>query len=157
MRKTLTCGALILFFASFLAGCSVFNPYSDEFQCPHVDKGECTSLQNAYERSISPAVDIDDEPHPDKADTPAGEKTAAAGTKDQKEQGEGARYDYQTNLYSKMSSLIQNPRSPMVAAPDVMRVLMMSYTGPGNDLYNYRFVYIFATEPKWVYSTTQIE
>jgi len=159
MRKTVTCGVLILFVISFLAGCAVFNPYSDEFQCPHVDKGECTSMQNAYEKSISTeADDIDDESHLERADKCTNcvkDKKTAAGEK--KEQKEDARYDYQKKLYNKISSLIKNPRSPMVAAPNVMRVLMMSYTGPGNDLYSYRFVYIFVTEPKWIYSTTQID
>jgi len=152
MRKTLRYGILILCFAWTLTGCAVFNPYNDEFQCPDVDKGECTSMQNAYKKSISPLE------RKDKCgDCVKDRKDKTVTKKETKETTEDIRYNYQNNLYNKMTALIQNPQSPMVAAPDVMRVLIMSYTGPENILYSYRYVYVFVTEPKWIYSTTQIK
>ena len=150
MRKIVICNILILSFIWCLTGCAIFNPYNNEFQCPDVDKGECISMQDAYGKSISSDLERKDKCTDCAQDT----KTTATA---EKETIEDAHYNYQENLYNKMILLMQNPRSPMVAAPDVMRVLIMSYTGPENILYSYRYVYVFVTEPKWIYSTTQVK
>jgi hypothetical protein len=42
-----------------------------------------------------------------------------------------------------------------VIPPDVVRVLIPSYTGADNELFSTRYVYFFATEPKWSISTTK--
>ena len=162
MRKIVFYGMLGLFLVWGLAGCSVLNPYGSEFQCPDVDKGKCVSMQKAYNGSLSPEQDVDESGlvHNDKCTDCAkdGEGTQKAETAaaDTKKTTENSRYNYQSTLYNKIAAIIGNPLSPMVAAPNVMRVLIMSYTGPENILYSYRYVYTFVTEPKWIYSTTVI-
>jgi type IV conjugative transfer system lipoprotein TraV len=139
MRRRIVSISLFVVFILCFTGCAVFNPYSDEFQCPNVDKGECISMQNAYEKSISSEQDNTDDESLQRDDecTDCAE-TGKSTTDTQKETTKNAGYNYQKSLYNKMISLIQNSRSPMVAAPDVMRVLIMAYTGPGNILYSYR-------------------
>jgi len=39
---------LVVVMTTFMAGCSAM-PYKTEFSCPEGEKGQCTSVQNAYE------------------------------------------------------------------------------------------------------------
>jgi conjugal transfer pilus assembly protein TraV len=38
----------------------------------------------------------------------------------------------------------------MVVAPKVMRVLMLPYEGQDEELYLYRYAYIFTDRPRWI-------
>ena len=162
MRKITISNILFLSLVWCFTGCAILNPYESEFQCPNIDKGECTSIHDAYEKSLVSGQDkVEGESGLERKDGCSDcvkdkETVAATGEKAKKTTGD-ISYDYQKSLYNKMISLIRDSRSPMVATPDVMRVLIMSYTGSENILYSYRYVYVFVTEPKWIYSTTQIE
>ena len=129
----------------FLAtGCaSVFNPYDSEFQCPDTDKGRCVSISEAYEMSVS-----------EKDPRPVNDLARAVPQESNPENGPmGMKYDYLTRKYEKMAALIGKPTTPLVVPPDVVRVLILSYTGDDNQLFGYRYVYFFATEPGWVISS----
>ncbi|MDA8403509.1 MAG: type IV conjugative transfer system lipoprotein TraV [Desulfobacteraceae bacterium] len=145
----------LLAFGPVLSGCSALvSPYSTTFQCPDSDKGKCVSVQTAYDESIdaNPLVKnptceaCDKEKNEKNAEKADGEKadTAAANIK----------YDYQDVLYKKLTSIIDAPGTPMVIPPDVVRVLIPSYTGTDNELFSARYVYFFATEPKWSMSAS---
>jgi conjugal transfer pilus assembly protein TraV len=138
-----------------LTGCSALvSPYSTTFQCPDSDKGKCVSVQTAYDESIddNPLVkdatceECDEEKNEKNTDKTDGEiaDTPAANT---------LKYDYQDVLYKKLTSIIDAPETPMVIPPDVVRVLIPSYTGTDNELFSSRYVYFFATEPKWSITT----
>ena len=138
-----------------LSGCSALvSPYSTTFQCPDSDKGKCVSVQTAYDESIddNPLVkeatceECDEEKNEKNAEKTDGEK---AGTP----AANNLKYDYQDVLYKKLTSIIDAPETPMVIPPDVVRVLIPSYTGTDNELFSARYVYFFATEPKWSIST----
>ena len=129
----------------FLAtGCaSVFNPYDSEFQCPDTDKGQCVSIPEAYEMSVS-----------EKDPWSVNDLARAVPPGSNPENGPiGMKYDYLTTKYEKMAALIGKPTTPLVVPPDVVRVLILSYTGDDNQLFGYRYVYFFATEPGWVISS----
>jgi conjugal transfer pilus assembly protein TraV len=137
-----------------LTGCSALvSPYSTTFQCPDSDKGKCVSVQTAYDESI------DDNPLVKEATCEEcdEEKNKKYTDKDKKASAEPAanklKYDYQDVLYKKLTSIIDAPETPMVIPPDVVRVLIPSYTGTDNELFSARYVYFFATEPKWSIST----
>ena len=140
-------------------GCAkVFNPYESEFQCPPTDKGRCMSIPDAYEQSISgenpPAENERALRRPRvSARLQREAPTATAAPDAYTRTTEEARYDYLSRKYDKMAALIGNPVTPVVAPPDVIRVLILSYTGADNHLFGYRYVYFFATQPRWILSS----
>lgn len=123
--------AVIFFVGIIFSGCSIFNPYKSEFTCPDTYKGKCVSAVTAYNESIGNSPNLSPELHSD------------------------LEYNYRTSLYNKLASMIHKPATPIALPPKVMRTLILSYTGSDNDLYSYRYVYFFATEPKWIFSTTK--
>jgi len=142
----------MLFFAT---GCaSVFNPYDSEFQCPDTDKGQCVSIPRAYEMSVS--GDDPGNTNTNESKSPeAGTRLAKAAPETGNSEDEAAdiRYDYLNRKYEKMAALIGKPATPLVVPPDVVRVLILSYTGNDSHLFGYRYVYFFATEPGWILSS----
>ena len=104
-----------------LTGC--LNPYAGDFNCPKTDNGKCVSVEDAYYES----------------------KGSLLGT--QAQPGSG---DYQEALYDRMAGLLKEPETPMVVAPKVMRVLMLPYEGKDEELYLYRYAYIFTDRPRWI-------
>jgi conjugal transfer pilus assembly protein TraV len=104
-----------------LSGC--LNPYAGDFNCPETDNGKCVSVEDAYYES----------------------KGRLIGTPGQIESG-----DYQEALYGRMAGLLKEPETPMVVAPKVMRVLMLPYEGQDEELYLYRYAYIFTDRPRWI-------
>jgi conjugal transfer pilus assembly protein TraV len=155
-----------------LGGCSaVVSPYNSTFQCPETDKGKCVSVQAAYKESVdNPLIKAD----PGSAKEPADKPATTMVVKDHKPPCEtcgnegrrpepietpditpsrDAKYTYQDAFYRKLTALIEQPSTPVVVPPDVVRVLILSYTGSENELFTYRYVYFFATNPKWIIST----
>lgn len=104
-----------------LTGC--LNPYAGDFNCPETDNGKCVSVEDAYHES----------------------KGRLIGTPGPSDSG-----DYQEALYGRMARLLKEPETPMVAAPKVMRVLMLPYEGNDEELYLYRYAYIFTDRPRWI-------
>jgi len=146
-----------------LTGCSALvSPYSTTFQCPDSDKGKCVSVQTAYDESIddNPLVkeqvceDCEEKETSDekKMEIHTSDKTPADTSA-----VNSAKYDYQNALYKKLTSIIDQPETPLVIPPDVMRVLIPSYTGTDNEWFSARFVYFFVTEPKWSMSAATEE
>lgn len=106
-----------------LSGC--LNPYAGDFNCPKTDNGKCVSVEDAYYES----------------------KNGFIGTP-----GQTSSDDYQEALYSRMVGLLKQPETPLVAPPKVMRVLMLPYEGKDEELYLYRYAYIFTDRPRWILS-----
>ena len=155
----------LLAFGPVLSGCSALvSPYSTTFQCPDSDKGKCVSVQTAYDESIdaNPLVKeatceaCDEEKsdkNPEKTETDAEKADEESNTP----AGNDLKYNYQDVLYKKLTSIIDQPQTPLVIPPDVVRVLIPSYTGTDNELFSARYVYFFATEPQWSISTATEE
>jgi len=143
---------LLLIFAFLFSGCSTLvSPYSSKLQCPNTYKGKCVSVQTAYAESIdNPLVRERSK-----------KKVAPLKTCEKKDRDKAAlkkvdpKYEYHEALYRKLASMIEKPSTPIVVPPEVVRVLILSYTGSENELFSYRYVYFFATEPKWIISTTK--
>ncbi len=106
-----------------LSGC--LNPYAGDFNCPKTNNGKCVSVEDAYYES----------------------KNGFIGT-----QGETSSDDYQEALYGRMAGLLKQPETPMVAPPKIMRVLMLPYEGKDEELYLYRYAYIFTDRSHWILS-----
>ena len=136
MRKLIFYLFLSLVFA--LTGCAgAMNPYSSSFSCPHFKNGRCVSVETAYKDST-------DGKYQDLW------KESGAGTSKKEEVAPTEANLYQSALYSRLNGLLKSPVSPMVVPPQVMRVLILPYTGRDNELYMGRYVYLFLSGPKWL-------
>lgn len=152
---------MMLFGGLSFSGCTALvSPYNSEFQCPTMDKGKCVSVKTAYDESVdNPLVRDGDEPCSCDED-----KNKDKDKDKKKDSGQlspglapvnrGPKSDFENAMYQRLASLISEPTPPLVAPPEVMRVLILSYTGSDNNLFSFRYVYFFATDPKWIFSTT---
>ena len=136
MRKLIFYFLLAVAFA--LAGCAgAMNPYSSSFSCPNFKNGKCVSVEDAYKDST-------DGKYQDLW------KESGAG-KSKKVKAAPTEADlYQSALYGRLNGLLKSPVSPMVVPPQVMRVLILPYTGRDNELYMERYVYLFLSGPRWL-------
>ena len=133
MRKLIFYFLVSLAFA--LSGCAgVMNPYHSSFSCPNYKNGKCVSVEEAYKEST-------------------GQTYHDLWTKGQLGKAAPSEADrYQSALYGRLSGLLRSPVSPVVVPPQVMRVLILPYTGRDNELYMQRYVYLFLSDPKWLLS-----
>jgi conjugal transfer pilus assembly protein TraV len=134
---------LFLVFVCTALGCgAIFNPYSSKFNCPETYKGKCVSVNTAYEESVR-----------DPANVNADEKEEKKKGKSQEEKGVGEKSPeklYEEALFKELTGLIDDPRTPMVAPPRVVRVLLLPYRGENNELFMLRYVYFFVDEHRWI-------
>lgn len=126
--------------ALLLCGCStVLNPYQSSFNCPETENGKCVSVQTAYRESLNPLVKSEGEGCAD-----CGKEKPAEMDATPEEQG------YRAALLSRLTGLLREPETPMVAPPQVMRVLLMPYKGDGGELFMPRYAYFFVDRPSWI-------
>lgn len=127
-----------------LCGCSaVLNPYQSSFNCPEADKGKCVSVQQAYSDSLNPLV---------KPESGAGEGECHECGKDKPVTSGTGREEaeYRGALFKRLSGLLNEPETPLVAPPQVMRVLLLPYRGDGGELFMPRYAYFFLDRPQWI-------
>lgn len=135
-----------------VAGCSVVMPYESEFSCKGGIGGKCVSLDEAYDDSKR---DTDGPLIQSAANTTkAAIERPGNGLTDQEEK---AHSSYKQSLFQRLDGLLKEPSTPIVAPPQVMRVLLLPYKGEGNELYMLRYVYFFVDEPRWVLGDSLIE
>jgi conjugal transfer pilus assembly protein TraV len=119
---------------ALLAACSTvgntINPYKSNFNCSYKESGKCISMTGAYEESRLDRTQSMD---------PA--KAALLPTT-----GEKA---YQEGVYKKLAGLLDEPKTPLIAPPKVMRVLLLPYKND-RDLYMYRYAYFVVDDFRWV-------
>lgn len=143
MRK-ISIGILVV----FLSGCSIFNPYNGEFTCPKTFKGKCVSPKQAYQESL-------EEPNTNGSGKETREDQEAIKPlkdlqKDLDLKGSVIEASYQNALFEKLTALLKEPATPMIAPPQIVRVLILPYQGEGSKLFMPRYVYFIIDEPKWV-------
>jgi len=119
---------------ALLAACSTvgdtINPYKSNFNCPYKESGKCISMTGAYEESRLEKTQPTD-PAKEGLVPTSGEKT------------------YQEGVYKKLAGLLEEPKTPLIAPPKVMRVLLLPYKND-RDLYMYRYAYFVADDFRWV-------
>jgi len=118
---------------ALLASCNTvgntINPYKSNFNCPYKESGKCISMTGAYDESRRDKSQPTD---PAKGLIPTnGEKA------------------YQESVYKKLSGLLDEPKTPLIAPPKVMRVLLLPYKND-RDLYMYRYAYFVVDDFRWV-------
>ena len=134
IAKALIVGSSLL----CLTACAgTLNPYQGEFECPQAEKGKCVSIQQAYQESL---ISFDDKKTPDKRKA-----------KEQEDFYNPVESKYTTELFGRLSSLLKEPKSPIVVPPKVVRVMILPYqNGEGKEFYSARYVYILVEEPRWI-------
>ena len=117
--------------------CSFYgcNPYASQFACPKTENGRCVSVSDAYAESLRPA------PFESEEDVRNKKKDRQQVPND---------LSWQREMQKKIGNLLREPNAPLIAQPNVMRVLMLPYRGDQNELYMLRFVYMFVDEPRWI-------
>jgi len=160
---------LIIVTMLYLWGCgAVLNPYKDDFACPVYEKGKCIKVAGAYKESLQKK----------KNDTLSEKENKAACEKCRKEaknnnvseetyctacssaetndverkrlKAESSETEYRKAVNQKLVSMLKEPNTPLLAAPQIMRVLILPYRGDQNELYMMRYVYLLTDDPKWV-------
>ncbi|MFZ2801116.1 MAG: TraV family lipoprotein [Syntrophorhabdus sp.] len=160
-RKSL---ALIPTLILVCSGCSIFNPYNSEFQCKETYKGECLTTQEAYQNSINDLDIKASEEHKetldDKENRKKGKKCSSCSSNQHNDLAgeiDINRYDmlYKKSLYTDLKAIIDDPQTPVVRPPEVMRILLLGYTDPENFLYSYRYMYMFTSDPQWIFDPSR--
>lgn len=129
----------------YIAGCSTVGVYSDEFSCPSSYNGRCVSMTTAHELALAGKDNAESDPDVKKKSKKKEQKADGVNPE------EAAHVSYKESLYKKFDSLLKEPSTPVVAPPQVMRVLLLPYKGESNELYMIRHAYFFVDEPKWVF------
>lgn len=144
MVRFAKCFGVAALVAMLSMGCAV-TPYERNFACPQGDNGKCVSVSDAYAEAIqegrlktaNPLV----------LERSGGVQGQAMGGQPETH----PEYDaYKAGLYRKLLGLLDEPVTPMVAPPKVMRLLLLPYTGGDNELYMLRYAYFFVDSPRWV-------
>lgn len=148
--KRLTMGAAALGVA--LSGCSILAPYDQTFMCEKTDDfGRCIGVQQAYDEAIGGPIDapgatpLDPRPPEERNGTigyqPPGSPQVELSV---------ARQAYKTAEYREMQKLIEQPVTPMVAPPKVLRTLIVAYPAGTTTLFSPRFIWYFAHDGRFV-------
>jgi len=132
-----------------LSGCSVFSPYNSEFQCTSPDKGKCVSVQQAYEESLEKDSPVKKTVKGKKSRKADDSSVNEEKSKDLRDKKSSAEESYKESLQREMARLIDEPVTPVVIPPKVMRILVLPYPEK-TVLYMPRFIYIMTDNPRWV-------
>lgn len=147
-RMLLACGAV------WLGGCSLV-PYQSHDPCAGTGYGKCVSASQAYDEAVSgeasgpeiePGTQVDTE-----------KKTGEAHRIDSRAPGDNRakteRVDYKASVYRELKTLIDEPVTPMVRMPQLIRLLVMPYPGDRagvKALYMPRTIFFMANDPEFV-------
>ncbi len=146
---------------ALVAGCQTLVPYDSEFACAKShDYGKCMDVQSAYDDARSSTGSA-----PAAAQPVAKSKSSARGTAAKslpsgtpELRGELVREAFapadaderlREARYRELAGLIENPVTPLVQPPKVLRTLIVSYS-TGDALYMPRYVYYIAEDGKFV-------
>jgi len=160
---------LIIITVLYLWGCgAILNPYKDNFSCPDQDKGKCIKVEGAYKESLQKKKTSTLNEKENKAACEKCRKEAknnnvsedtyctACSTSETDKSGnnrrptESSETMYQRAVNKKLATMLKARNTPLIAPPQVMRVLVLPYRGDMNELYMMRYIYLLIDDSKWV-------
>ena len=130
MYRSILAILLIVLLAACSTAGNAINPYKSNFNCPYKESGRCISMTGAYDESRAEKMQ------------PIGPSKGTASPTT----GETA---YQESVYKKLAGLLDEPKTPLIAPPKVMRILLLPYKND-RDLYMLRYAYFVADDFRWV-------
>ena len=126
MMKTLS----VLFSAVLFCGCSIFNPYNDEYLCRgKAQTGKCLDMGQAYEAGHNADTSLVITEHEPRALSDSEQK-------------------YLSAVLENQAQRIQVSPSPVLKRPKVMRMLMLDYTDQ-DTLFGSRYIWFLNDKPEW--------
>jgi conjugal transfer pilus assembly protein TraV len=158
---------LVVIAVSLLASCKALVPYDSKFACEGTqDYGRCMDVSTAYEDALNTSDDVQRRDksgkNAPKWDYRGGNaKGAVSSPTLQRKRATSAKGTqvafvprsteemYRQSQYRELAGLIEEPITPIVQPPKVLRTLIVSYSA-GDSLYMPRFVYYLADEAKFV-------
>lgn len=152
--------ALVTLLSSFLlTGCGIL-PYHNEFACKLEDGyGKCISSDAAYDEAVTGADYGHEITEDGVKNDPKGSAAKPAASLATPVKPTNAAYEtYRDRVYKQTAKLIEEPQTPVIRKPTVVRTLIMSYS-PGLDsqiAYMPRYVYSMLEGPKFVLSQYQL-
>lgn len=151
--------SLLALVALTLAGCKTLVPYDSEFACAKShDYGQCMDVQSAYDDARSHQATQSTTKGIPAGQSGARAATASAATGIPERRGDlihdplldtDPAQRLRDTRYRELAGLIEDPVTPVVQAPRVLRTLIVAYSA-GDTLYLPRYVYYFAEEAKFV-------
>lgn len=159
---------------------TALNPFQSEFQCPKTANGKCISIKGAYNEDVAAAPEGEFNPedtlpatnigrssfmtvHEADQFVPVAEKPCCGSKPDtkpeiavrsavqvQKEKLDLPIQEYRDASLKKITKMLRDPVTPIVAPPHVMRVLILPYEDDDGALNLQRFKYVMVDRPKWV-------
>lgn len=152
MNKTVWC---LLACCCLLSACSVksaLNPYDEDFHCRAKDKeGRCTDTPGAYKDARYPrpsSVKVEEEPKRQNFGRTAKDEEKEVPPVSLKEEAKASQYQA-------ISSMLTEPRPPMVVPPKVIKVLILPYQGSKGELFMSRYVYLQMEKSSWILTDTK--
>lgn len=151
-RAAFRVAALALLASSGLSGCSLLAPFDSEFQCERSrDFGRCTDVAGAYKDALGSTIDAPSaEQSSGKAEKGKSDSADAARTREDEALARNSVNRYKAAEYREMAGLIDQPITPVVTPPKVVRTLMVAYATPEKALFLPRYVYYFVSEGNFV-------
>lgn len=135
--------ALIVFFLFCLTGCSILNPYEEEFACrPGEKTGGCFDVRSAYAHAKSTegndTIDVDPPVLPE----------------DRKMMRDSTNIDskslYRESVYSELKKLVDKDVTPMLSPPVILKTSFIPFTDEDGVLFMGDDVFEMVEEPKFV-------
>jgi conjugal transfer pilus assembly protein TraV len=159
--------AIAVLLPLLMTGCKALVPYDSKFACEGTqDFGRCMDVQTAYEDALGTAPEAQRRDKSGK-EAPSWEyrgtapKGAVPSPTLQRKKASGAKGTqvafvprnteemYRQSQYRELAGLIEEPVTPIVQPPKVLRTLIVSYSA-GDSLYMPRYVYYLADDAKFV-------
>jgi conjugal transfer pilus assembly protein TraV len=157
---------LVVIAVSLLASCKALVPYDSKFACEGTqDYGRCMDVQTAYEDALGTADEVQRRDKSGKRapkwDYRGGSPKGAVASPTLQRKRASAKGTqvafvprsteelYRQSQYRELAGLIEEPVTPIVQPPKVLRTLIVSYSA-GDSLYMPRFVYYLADDAKFV-------
>ena len=144
-----------------LSACAV-TPYDSDFSCKSDDYGQCIHPEGAYAVALANTVGnarpVDVNPDLD-ATEPVNRRQRKRRDRSRRRAiqaqplGPATPYEgYQEAMYREVTGLVEQPVTPMLTKPKVVRTLIMPYAGKGSDdvLYMPRYIYTIIEGPRFV-------
>jgi conjugal transfer pilus assembly protein TraV len=163
MHRPIHGSILFIAISVCLAGCSSFskivNPYENDFSCPDTFHGKCISVTGAYNEALKEKpeeVSSQDWINSCIGGTCKGADDNLTSAKTGKIPvtaiaAEDKNYNaYKDALYRRLDHLLEEPQTPVVAPPKVMRIRFLPYKGQDGEFVMTHDVFFFADEPKWI-------
>ena len=114
--------------ASLLSGCSLL-PYHNDYACKLEDGyGKCISSDAAYDEAVTGADYGHEITENGVKDDPKASAAKSAATKTVLTDTDRAYETYRDRVYKKTARLIEEPQTPVVRKPTVVRTLILSYS-----------------------------